>query len=259
VVGKITRLPFGLGRESGTPGDQFFLTQYDMSAVFRAFKNDRFSKLIQEPTLSVLDNQEATIFVGETISYAEVRSVQNALGGIDFSLAEASKSPVKVGFQLFVIPKVVIESNKVILTVIPQNEFLSGPSTGAAVPGFTRFTLVSNGQEQSIDLPRVNTTTLVTRLLVESGKTAVLGGLVVERASYEDEGVPVLKDIPLISYLFKHRVDDVSKEHLLIFITPRIVRSRGASESLEKLIRMREDQERREFDQMKKGAEPEKK
>jgi type IV pilus assembly protein PilQ len=259
VVGKITRLPFGLGRESGTPGDQFFLTQYDMSAVFRAFKNDRFSKLIQEPTLSVLDNQEATIFVGETISYAEVRSVQNALGGIDFSLAEASKSPVKVGFQLFVIPKVVIESNMVILTVIPQNEFLSGPSTGAAVPGFTRFTLVSNGQEQSIDLPRVNTTTLVTRLLVESGKTAVLGGLVVERASYEDEGVPVLKDIPLISYLFKNRVDDVSKEHLLIFITPRIVRSRGASESLEKLIRMREDQERREFDQMKKGAEPEKK
>ncbi len=57
----------------------------------------------------------------------------------------------------------------------------------------------------------------------------------------------------------KNRVDDVSKEHLLIFITPRIVRARGASESLEKLIRMREDQERREFEQMKKGAEPEKK
>jgi type IV pilus assembly protein PilQ len=259
LFGKITRLPFGLGHEVGSPGDQFFLTQYDMSAVFRAFKNDRFSRLIQEPTLSVMDNQEATIFVGETISYAEVRSVTNQFGGIDFSLTEAAKSPVKVGFQLFVVPKIVLDSNKVILTVIPQNEFLSGPSTGAAVPGFTRFSLVSNGQEQSIDLPRVSTTTLVTRLLVESGRTAVLGGLVVERASYEDKGIPVLKDIPLFSYLFKNRVDDVSKEHLLIFLTPRIIRGRGASESLDKLIRMREDQERRDFEKLQKGAEPEKK
>ena len=259
VFGKITRLPFGLGREVGTPGDQFFLSQYDMSMAFRAFKNDRFSRLIQEPTLSVMDNQEATLFVGETISYPEVRTTTNQFGGLEFTLGEGAKSPVKVGFQLFVIPKVVVDSNKVILTVIPQNEFLSGPSTGAAVPGFTRFSLLSNGTEQSIDLPRVNTTTLVTRLLVESGRTAVLGGLVVERATYEDKGIPVLKDIPLFSYLFKQRVDDVSKEHLLIFLTPRIVRSRGSSESLDKLIKMREDQERREFDQMKKGVEPEKK
>ncbi len=259
VFGKVTRLPFGLGNEVGSPGDQFFLTQYDMSMAFRAFKNDRFSRLIQEPTLSVMDNQEATIFVGETISYAEVRTTTNQFGGLEFTLGEAQKSPVKVGFQLFVIPKIVIDSNKVILTVIPQNEFLSGPSTGAAVPGFTRFTLLSNGAEQAIDLPRVNTTTLVTRLLVESGKTAVLGGLVVERASYEDRGIPVLKDVPLFSYLFKSRVDDVSKEHLLIFITPRIVRGRGSSESLDKLIRMREDQERREFEQIRKGSEPEKK
>jgi type II secretory pathway component GspD/PulD (secretin) len=41
--------------------------------------------------------------------------------------------------------------------------------------------------------------------VLESGHTAVLGGLVVERATYEDNGIPVLKDIPLINYLFKQR------------------------------------------------------
>jgi type IV pilus assembly protein PilQ len=259
LTGKISKLPFGAGHSEGSPDKTFFLTQYDMTMTFRAFKQDRFSRLIQEPTLAVADNTEATIFVGETIAYAEVKTTTNQFGGLEFSLGEASKSPVKIGFQLFVIPRIVVESNKVILTVIPQNDFLNGPSTGAAVPGFTRFSLVSNGQPQTIDLPRISSTTMVTKLIVESGRTAVLGGLVVERASYQDNGIPVLKDLPIISYLFKQREDQVNKDHLLIFITPRIVRSgTGSSDGLKKMLKMREEEEMREIqDKMKK--EPEKK
>jgi len=179
-TGKITRLPFGFGKEVGTPGDQYFLSEYDMVMTFRAFKQDRFSRLVQEPTLAVLDNTEATIFVGETISYAETRATTNQYGGLEFSIAEASRSPVKVGFQLFVIPKIVQESNKVILTVIPQNEFLTGTSSPLA--GFERFILQgagTGGAAASIDLPRVSSNTIVTKLILESGRTAVLGGLVV--------------------------------------------------------------------------------
>jgi type II secretory pathway component GspD/PulD (secretin) len=87
--GKITRLPFGLGREAQTT-DQFFLTTYDMLATLRAFKRDRFTKLIQAPTLSVTDNTEATIFVGETISYAETKATTNQQGGLEFSIVEGT-------------------------------------------------------------------------------------------------------------------------------------------------------------------------
>jgi type IV pilus assembly protein PilQ len=262
IQGRISKMPFGFGSQVKAPGTQYFLTNYDMTMVFRAFKNDRFSRLVQEPTLSVVDNTEATIFVGETISYAEVRTTTNQFGGLEFSLTEAGKSPVKVGFQLFVVPRIVSDANKVILTVIPQNEFLSGPSSGAAVPGFTHFTLVSNGAEQSIDLPRLSQTSLFTKLVLESGHTAVLGGLVVERATYEDNGIPVLKDIPLINYLFKQRVDEINKEHLLIFLTPRIIRAgRGPAESLQQLLKLREEEEQRSFEegQKKAPAEPDKK
>jgi len=261
--GRISKMPFGLGSQVKAPGEQLFLTNYDMSMVFRAFKNDRFSRLIQQPQLAVVDNTEATIFVGETISYAEVKTTTNQFGGLEFSLGEAAKSPVKTGFQLFVVPRIVTDANKVILTVIPQNEFLSGPSSGAAVPGFTHFELVSNGATQSIDLPRVSQTQVVTKLVLESGHTAVLGGLVVERATYEDNGIPVLKDIPLINYLFKQRTDEINKEHLLIFMTPKIIRrGRGAAESLRDLLKLREEEEQRAFDESKKKgvpAEPEKK
>jgi len=252
--GRISKMPFGLGSQIKAPGEQLFLTNYDMNMVFRAFKNDRFSRLIQQPQLAVTDNTEATIFVGETISYAEVRTTTNQFGGLEFTLGEAAKSPVKVGFQLFVVPRIVSEANKVILTVIPQNEFLSGPSSGAAVPGFTHFELVSNGATQSIDLPRLSQTQMVTKLVLESGHTAVLGGLVTERSSYEDNGIPILKDIPLINYLFKQRTDEINKEHLLIFMTPRIIRKgRGPAESLQQLLKLREEEEQRQYEESKKN------
>jgi type II secretory pathway component GspD/PulD (secretin) len=261
VTGKITKLPFGFGEEKGAPGDQLFLTQWDMTVTMRAFKQDRYSRLIQEPTLAVMDNTAATIFVGETISYAEVRTTTNQFGGLEFTVGEASKSPVKVGFQLFVVPKIVADQNKVILTVIPQNDFLSGQSGVAAVPGFERFTIQAGaaGSVQSIDLPRISTTTMVTKLTIESGRTAILGGLVVERSTFEDRGIPVLKDIPIVNYFFKQRNDTIRKEHLLIFVTPRIVRAgRGPSEALQKALELREKSERRDQEEMRKKEQEKK-
>lgn len=250
---KITQLPFGLGHEPGT-GDQTFLTDYDFRMTFRAFKLDKFTRLIQEPTIAALDNTEATIFVGESISYAESTVTQTAQGGLASTLGEGRRSPVKVGFQLFVIPKIVSESNKVILTIIPTNEFLSGGSGGSPIPGFDRFTIGSGVTAQSIDLPRISQSSLVTKLIIESGRTAVLGGLVIERTTYEDKGLPILKDIPIVSYLFKQRNDVFKREHLLIFLTPRIIpRGSGSSENLQRLLKMREDEERRAYEDSKKA------
>jgi len=250
-AGDLTTLPFGAGHQS-VAASRMFLTEYQMVATMRAFRRDRFSKLIQEPTLAVLDNQEATIFVGEEIRYAEVSTELTQFGTPVNSIKEAKNSPVKIGFQLYVLPKVISESNKVILTLIPQNEVLSGTSS-TALPGFERFNLQLGGANAFIDLPRIATTTVVTKIVLESGRTAVLGGLVTERSSFEDKGIPLLMDIPLISYLFKQRNDTIRKEHLLIFITPRIVRAgRGSAETLEAQTRLREERIRRELDEFKR-------
>jgi type IV pilus assembly protein PilQ len=255
-TGKVTRLPFGFGSEVPA-GKQFFLTQFDVDVIVRAVKKDRFSRVVQKPTLTVMDNVASTIFLGETVPYAETSAVSNDQGDLTFSIKEGTKSPVKVGFQLFVIPKVVRENNQVILTIIPQNEFLSGRGVGPGlVPGFERFTIKGGPSgELSIDLPRVSTTTIYTKMNVESGRTAVLGGLVVERTTFEDTGIPILKDIPIVNFFFKQRNDSVVKEHLLIFVTPRIVRTgRGTADHLKEQLRMREERELREYEERKKKA-----
>ncbi|MBI2932182.1 MAG: hypothetical protein HYY16_11070 [Planctomycetes bacterium] len=244
-LGSVTRLPFGLGQETPT-SDTLFLTSFDMLTTFRAFKQDRFSKLMQEPTVSVLDNNEATIFIGEDVPYAEVRSSTNQFGGLDTSISEGSKSPVKVGFTLLVVPRILRQENKVILTIIPTNEVLTGRSP--EVVGFEHFVVA--GRE--IDLPRIGRTTLITRLLVESGRTAVLGGLVTERVSYEDRKIPLLGDLPLINPLFRMRNDTITRENLLIFLTPRIARSaRESEQNLRAQLRELEELERRRLEEMR--------
>lgn len=213
-------IPFGFGHTSfrfdttiGRPDD--FLT-----ATLRLFRKDEQSKVIQQPTILALNHHEATIFVGDTIRWAEATtSVSGTSGTPVTTLAESSKSPVQVGFQLLVIPHIIPKANKIQMTIIPQNSTLIGTSSELA--GFDKFTSGS----QTIFLPRTRSSTLVTNLIVESGQTAVLGGLVTQSAAMGVKKVPLFADIPLIGELFKFREKSSNRVHLLIYITPRILKS----------------------------------
>ena len=254
-LGKLTRLPFGLGREPITT-DTLFFTRFDMLATFRAFKRDRYSKLMQMPFISMKDNTASTIFVGEEVPYAESKIEQTSNGGLALTIGEGSRSPVKIGFQLMVIAKVKKESNQVELTIIPQNEFLSGVSAAPGlVPGFERFTISGAGTvggALTIDLPRISNTTLMTTLLIENGRTAILGGLKTERTSYEDKKIPFLGDLPLIDFLFKQRNDSIRKETLLIFVTPTIIQPSGVNaDNLKADLEAARDREREEIERIK--------
>ena len=189
-----------------------------VSAVLRFFKRDTESKVVQQPKLFTLDNQEATIFVGDTIKYAITEAASSSNGSLTFTLKEA-ETPVRTGFQLYVMPHMIPGTNKIMMTMIPESNTLSG--TGAGIAGFDRF---SNGA-QTIDLPRITSRTLVTKMMLEDGQTAVVGGLLQENASKSTNKLPLLGDLPLIGWLFKSENKSSDQDNLIIFITPRIVRN----------------------------------
>ncbi|HKS17390.1 MAG TPA: hypothetical protein VJU16_08770, partial [Planctomycetota bacterium] len=127
------------------------------------------------------------------------------------------------------------------------------------VPGFERFTLQgasSNGTSAvTIDLPRISNTTLMTTLLIENGRTAILGGLKTERTSYEDKKIPFLGDLPLIDFLFKQRNDTIRKETLLIFVTPTIIQPSDVnSENLRADLDAIRDREREKVEELRSRA-----
>jgi type II secretory pathway component GspD/PulD (secretin) len=191
--------------------------------LFQFLKQDKCSKVVQAPKILALDNQAATIFVGESIRYARSMAASNQSGGLTFSVEEDENSPVNVGFQLLVIPHVIPGENKVMLLVIPSQRSLNG--TTSPIPGFDRFTVSG----QTIDLPRVASSTMVSEMLLRSNETAVIGGLLEDREVNGQDKLPILGDLPVVGALFRGQTRQKVKQNLLITITPRLLRGSDAA------------------------------
>jgi len=196
------------------------------TATLRLLQRDTSTDILQSPNVLALDGKPATIFVGETIRYAEAKSEQGQAGGLQLSVQEADNSPVEVGFQLLIVPHVIPGTNKVSMEVIPKETSLTGTGDPTiAPPGFDVFTVGASGLEGSIALPRKRTSTIVSTMMIEHGQTAMIGGLTSENRLKTESRVPYLSRIPLIGWLFKHKENTTDKRHLMVFLTPQIVRS----------------------------------
>ncbi len=80
--------------------------------------------------------------------------------------------------------------------------------------------------------PDIKTNTLTTKVLVGSGETIVIGGLIERDTSDIEGGIPLLKDIPFLGWLFKYKTKSDEKKELLIFITPTILAGAQAGGNL---------------------------
>jgi type IV pilus assembly protein PilQ len=239
------RLPFNLGDggwlegiaanpvgPEALPSGGFNFGKLDFTKTqlaLRLLKQDKSSKVVQAPKLIALDNQEATIFVGETIRYAKTEASSSQSGGLEYAISEAENSPVQTGFQLLVIPHVIPGTDRVIMTVVPKSVSLTGTST--TLPGFDEFRTGSGVSEVSILLPRESSAEMVTHMVLDSGETAVLGGLLTDRDAETVNAIPFLGEIPVIGWLFKNERKTKTKDHLIVFITPRLLESSDAVRS----------------------------
>ncbi len=214
-----------------------------VQATLRLLQQDVRSEVVQAPTLVTMDGRPATIFVGETVRYAEAKTEQGQSGGLSLSVAEASSSPVEVGFQLMIRPNVVPGTKKVMMDVIPKQTSLSGSSANSALApaGFDIFTVGAAGSEGTIALPRTRSSTLMTQMMLESGQTGMIGGLTSDVQNETVTRVPYLSKIPVLGNMFKHRSRTDEKRSLLIFLTPTMVHSAEDTEYIlqQELMRRR--------------------
>ncbi len=188
-------------------------------------------EVVQAPKLITLDHEVATVFAGDIIRYAETEAATNQAGGLAFSVKEAQNSPVETGFQLLIIPHIVPGTDKILMTVIPQARFLSG-TTDPNLAGFNLFGV----EPATISLPQITSQTVVTNMMLASGETGVIGGLVTDRSSRIVHKVPWAGDLPFVGFFFRRTQDVQSHNNLLVFITPTIIR--GSTQSQENLDRV---------------------
>ena len=163
-----------------------------IEAQLQMLEQNRKANIISNPRVTTVDNREAKILVGQKIPLI----VQDVAGNPVSQLQT-------IGIQLKVTPHLTMDK-KIIMDLHPEVSDLSTQST------------VQGGVI-------INTSEADTRVMVDDGQTAVIGGLIRTNDSHVRRGIPILKDIPLLGVLF--RSDNVIKQNreLIIFVTPRIV------------------------------------
>ncbi|MCY3019460.1 MAG: hypothetical protein NTW87_10600 [Planctomycetota bacterium] len=193
-------------------------------ALLEMIRQKTRGRVVQAPQLVTLDNEESTIQVGQMVRYAETIVANTEGGGNVGGFREAAGSPLKLGFQLLVIPHVTGPENNILMTLVPKTENFTG---------FETF-----GQ---LKLPQTTQSILVTKLMLRNGETGVIGGLKEENESYAEHKVPIFGDIPFLGRLFKHRSKTLSGNNLLVFVTPTIIDFYETDQFKKDLEKIRQD------------------
>ena len=180
-----------------------FLNADGVSAVLSFINNDLDGTVLSTPRAVTLDNEEAILAVttAEPI-FLTTAGTQGSPGGSQVTYTN-------VGTILKVTPRI-SANNTIALKVIPEVSDIGGVVT-KTVAG-----LVS--QADFFDVRRIET-----KVLIPSGNTLVMGGLVNDNRSKSNIKVPVLGDIPLLGAAFRQETKSQNKKNLIIFITPTIV------------------------------------
>jgi type IV pilus assembly protein PilQ len=144
------------------------------------------AKTLSAPKVIAQEGSEATISSGEIIKIAATENVQSEDFPAELSL---SVTPSSVSFNNYITLNVNVSD------------------------------------DQRVTDTRKTTKTITTTLMVKSGETIVIGGIIKESTGMDVTGVPILKDIPVLGWLFKAKTNRKTKSELLIFLTPVVMPS----------------------------------
>jgi len=188
-------------------GGMFGIMKNDWGAIVQAVSTDTNSNILATPSITTLDNEEAHFLVGQEVPII-TGSAASSGNNNPFQTVDRQE----VGIKLIVTPQV-NEGSAVQLTIAQEVSSVSG----------------ATGVDISINKREIKTT-----VMVDSGATIILGGLIDEDVQESVQKVPLLGDLPIIGHLFKSTSNTVRKRNLMVFIRPTIVREGIEMEEISK-------------------------
>jgi general secretion pathway protein D len=189
----------GIGRISGGSGTNF-------AAVLRAIRADTDDNVIATPSAVTMDNQEAQLKVAQEVPFITGQYTANntaVVGGAVNPFQTIQRE--EVGTILKITPTISPEGTAVMLKISIESSSIGQKPAGA------------------VDLV-TNKRTVTTTVMIDDGGIVVLGGLTENDTTKGENRVPFLGAIPILGYLFKTRNESTTKNNLMIFIRPKILR-----------------------------------
>ncbi len=197
----LVNLPATVGGLVSTPGVGFTIGKTDgalLDVRLSAGELLGLTKVIASPKVTTLDKREAKISQGESIPFQTT------------SLQGTQTTFVDANLELNVTPQITSRDPKEVGKLIMMKVRATRNAVGAR----------SNPAGPSIDRREANT-----QVNIRDGETMVIGGVFVDTQSNSVSGIPYLSRVPVLGWLFKQKTEAVSKQELLIFLTPTIVKT----------------------------------
>lgn len=174
----------------------FYKRLLNLDMNLQLMESESKGRIISSPRVVTQNKKPATINSTETTSFANSTLTQAG--------AQGSFTDVSANLTLTVTPQVTNDGSISMQIGLVKSSFGTRPAPGAP--------------------PNRTTRNITTNVLAENGSTVVLGGLYQNTFSEAIAGIPFLKDLPLIGWLFRTpRAPDTTKNELIIFLTPRIL------------------------------------
>jgi general secretion pathway protein D len=173
----------------------------DFDAVVNYLQTIGKSKILASPSISVVNNQEAKIHIGERRAYVTTTTTT----GTTTSTVSEEVTFVDVGVSLSVIPLI---NDDGYITMKVKPEISSVVST-----------IVSSSNNV---VPIIDTSTAETTVIAKDGSTVIIAGLGREEKTESTEQVPILGKIPLLGFLFRNKTQRTERIELVIMLTPVI-------------------------------------
>jgi general secretion pathway protein D len=209
---------FGLAAQGTTPtagintlpgAGIYSIVGDDFSATLRAIEEVGKVEVLSRPTILARNNQMATIQVGDQVPL--ITSVNfTALGTQENGIQYTT-----VGIILNVTPNITADG-MVEMILAPQ---ISSVDTALA----QTISYTTNGTP--ITAPAIAIESANTVVVTPDGQTVVIGGLMKNNKTSTDSKIPILGDIPGLGQLFHHKIQAVTKQELIILLTPYVVRT----------------------------------
>lgn len=205
LLGSPGRTGFDFDGIKSALGSQFaILSVPQFSATLRFLNEDADAEFLANPRIVTADNLEATIKITRNQPVPQL------------NFNEQTATAVFGGFQdkiygnTLVVKPSVNKDNFITLSVKPE---ISNKVQDATF----QF------QSATVSSPVIDTRSLESNVLIRSGCTLAIGGLLQDESSQGLTKVPVLGDIPILGYLFQEHINTRTKRNLLIFVTPTII------------------------------------
>jgi type IV pilus assembly protein PilQ len=183
----------------------------NLASALEAAEREGNIRIISRPSVVTLNNVASTIRSERILRILLPASTNIATGtGSSAAGAAVATEKVPVGIILTVTPQV-SSDGYVLMNINVKSSTLGAQSQGSVIPDELNREAVAN-------------------VLVKDGETIVLGGILKDTSQDSESGVPYLKDVPVLGWLFKNQRVQKDFEELMVFITPRL--SSAGSENL---------------------------